>query len=85
MHRRLEGNLSKRSLHSAIVGVFIFLSTSIFQIFTSEHTLKKKQNDFLKTRIIDENSNNICQRSKLLAACPTNPELLDEPNLLGRQ
>jgi len=51
MHRRLEGNLSKRSLHSAIVGVFIFLSTSIFQIFTSEHTLKKKQNDFLKRRI----------------------------------
>lgn len=36
-----------------------------------------KIHDFLKTRVIEENSNNICQRSKLLAACPRNPDLLD--------
>lgn len=31
------------SLRGAIMGVFIFLSTSIFQIFSSERTLKKKK------------------------------------------
>lgn len=53
IEKRLGGNLPKMSLRGAIMGVFIFLSTSIFQIFSSEHTLKKKKSKmtFLKTSI----------------------------------
>lgn len=43
IEKRLEGNSSKKSLARGIMGVFIFLSTPNFQIFYSDHTLKKSK------------------------------------------